>query len=76
MSEVRPVDVLRQVAEAIPEECRENIVIIGSLAAAYAFFGKDDKLSVQTKDVDCMLRPFQLSVEKGKAITRRLKDVG
>lgn len=42
MSKVKPGEILQQVAEAIPAECRANIVIIGSLAAAYAYF-KDNK---------------------------------
>ena len=34
-------------------------MVIGSLAAARAFFTDDDAMLVQTKDIDCMLRPFQ-----------------
>jgi hypothetical protein len=76
MSQVKPGEVLNMVAEAIPRDCRENMVIIRSLAASYAFFGDDDTMTVQTKDVDCMLCPFQFSVEKGKAIMKQLRKNG
>ena len=76
INQVRPWEVIQQVAEAVPAECRDNIVIIGSLAAAYAYFGNNDEMSVRTKDIDCMLKPFQLAVEKGQAISRQLLDAG
>ena len=50
MKDVKPVEVISQVARALPLECREYIVIIGSLAAAYAYFGVDEKMAVRTKD--------------------------
>ena len=61
MSHVKPSEVLKQVADAVPEDCRENIVIIGSLAAAYAYFGDNDKMAVHTKDIDCLLKPFRVA---------------
>ena len=76
MSEVRPWEALEKVAKAIPEFCRENVVIIGSLAVGYAFFGKKDAMAVRTKDIDCLIRPFQVTVDKGQAITRKLLDAG
>lgn len=76
MSQVKAREVLQQVANAVPMECRDNIVIIGSLAAAYAYFGDNDKMVVQTKDIDCLLKPFHIATEKGQAIARRLLDAG
>ena len=35
MSNVTPLQVLKDVAMAVPEDCRSNIVVIGSLAAGY-----------------------------------------
>lgn len=47
-------DVLRQVAQAIPEDVRSDIIIVGSLAAAYQLLRDSDQV-VRTKDVDGML---------------------
>ena len=36
-NELTPAQVMEQVAQAIPEACRSNVIIIGSLAAALFF---------------------------------------
>lgn len=76
MSQVSPYKVLSEVATAVPAACRENIVVIGSLAAGYHFFGDDPTKAVRTKDVDCVLAPSQVAVGAGQRITRQLLDVG
>lgn len=76
MSDVRPWQALDRIAQAVPPSCRPHIVIIGSLAAGYAFFGEHEQMAVRTKDIDCLLKPFQVAVEKGQAIARQLLDAG
>ena len=76
MNHIKPKEVLEKVVDAIPEDCRENIVVIGSLAAAYAYFGNNNKMSVRTKDVDCLLRPFKEATKKGQMIARQMLDAG
>lgn len=76
MSSVSPYQVLHEVSAAIPEHCRQNIVVIGSLAAGYHFFKNDQTKAVRTKDVDCVLEPFHVAVEKGQCIARQLLDGG
>ena len=76
MSQISPSKVLAEVAAAVPTACRENIVVIGSLAAGYHYFGDDPTKAVRTKDVDCVLAPFHAAVGAGQNITRQLLDAG
>jgi len=76
MSKVSPSKVLAEVSDAVPVGCRENIVVIGSLAAGYHFFRGDDSKMVRTKDVDCVLEPFHAAVGAGQSIARQLLDAG
>ena len=76
MSQVSPHKVLAAVAAAIPENCRRNVVIIGSLAVGYHFFRADESKAVRTKDVDCVLEPFHEAVGAGQNIARQLLDSG
>src|ERR1017187_3788121 len=69
---ISPSAVLKQVAEAIPQDFRQNIIIVGSLAAGYYFFGDNSKLQVRTKDVDCLLSPRIRAIPAGQAVANRL----
>lgn len=69
---ISPSTVLKQVAAAIPEDFRRNIIIIGSLAAGYYFFADNPKLQVRTKDVDCLLAPRIQAIPAGQTVTNRL----
>ena len=69
---VSPRAVLEQVAHAIPEDCRANVIIIGSLAVGYYFFGNDSRMRVHTKDIDCLLTPRVRALPAAKAVTERL----
>jgi hypothetical protein len=69
---VSPRMVLEEIAKAIPVDCRENIIIVGSLAAGYHFFGNDAALMVRTKNADCLLSPRVRAIPAGIAIIERL----
>lgn len=69
---ISPRTVLEQVSKAIPVSLHKNIIIIGSLAAGYYFFGEDEKFKVRTKDVDCLLSPRIEAIPVGQAVTDQL----
>jgi hypothetical protein len=70
--EVSPRKVLAQIAAALPSEVHPNIIIIGSLAAAYWLSHGDETFGVRTKDVDCVLSPHFVAVEAGRAVVEKL----
>ena len=70
--EVPPRRGLAEVAAAVPPDVHPNIIIIGSLAAAYWLFQGDDTFGVRTKDIDCVLSPHLSAVEKGRAVAEKL----
>jgi len=73
---VSPRKVLAEVAAALPAEVHANIVIIGSLAAAYWFSRGDDSFSVYTKDIDSVVSPHMAAAEKGRVIAAKLLAAG
>lgn len=74
--EISASQVLREVAAAIPGDVRSNIIVIGSLAAAYALLANDGATGVRTKGVDCVLSPSVSAVDKGRSLTQALLEAG
>jgi hypothetical protein len=72
IQEVFPRQVLEQVSTALPPEVKENIIIIGSLAAAFCLFEDESSIGVRTKDIDCVLSPYIQAVGAGKSIAEQL----
>jgi len=74
---ISPKGVISEVAAAVPSECLGNIVIVGSLAAGYRFFSGDaEQYLIQTKDVDCVIRPRIAALSAGKEVTEHLFEGG
>lgn len=69
---VSPKAVLVQVANALPQDCRQDVIIIGSLAAGYHFFSDDGSKGIRTKDIDCMFSPHAKAVAVAAKVTERL----
>jgi hypothetical protein len=76
MSNVSPSLILAKVATSVPHECLPNMIIIGSLAAGYHFFGADRDLYVRTKDIDSVLRPRNTAVKSAEAVAEKLIGAG
>lgn len=74
MTTLTPDAVLAEIAAALPEDCRSQVIIIGSLAAGYHFFAGDAQRSIRTKDVDCMFSPHATAVAAAGEVTQRLLD--
>jgi len=73
---VTPNDIFAKISVSLSAEVREHIVVIGSLAAGYHFFHADASVSVQTKDIDCVLEPFATAVGVGRSIHEQLTQAG
>jgi hypothetical protein len=73
---ISPRAVLARVASQVPEHCRGNIIVIGSLAAAYHLFAERSEALVRTKDIDCMLVPRLEAVRAGKSVADALLASG
>lgn len=72
MTPLTPDAVMAQIAAALPPDCRQNVIIIGSLAAGYHYFAEDGRRSIRTKDVDCMFSPHAKAVAVAAQVTERL----
>jgi hypothetical protein len=67
-----PSEVLDQVAHALPENLRANVIIVGSLAAGYHFFAGDGAAAIRTKDIDCLFSPHAKAVAAAVGVTEQL----
>ena len=76
ISSLSPAQVLHDIATALPKECLPNVVIIGSLAGAFHFFGDDNERSVRTKDVDCMFVPHAKAISAAGTVVATLMHQG
>jgi hypothetical protein len=71
-----PRAVLARVTPHLPEECRANIIVVGSLAAAYQLLGEHPDGMVRTKDIDCLLVPRVEAVRVGTSVADALLAAG
>lgn len=67
---------LRRVAERVPQSLRANIVVIGSIATAWAFRDVARTSMVATKDIDLLLQPSIDAVSTAEALGERLLSEG
>lgn len=69
-------DLLRRVAEKVPLALRANVVVIGSIATAWAFRDVSGTYSVATKDIDLLLRPAVDAVATAETLGHELLEEG
>jgi hypothetical protein len=73
---ISPRAVLEQVAGALPAKVRTHLIVVGSLAAGFHFFGGRRAMGVRTKDADCLLSPRLAAMAAGKALADELLAAG
>lgn len=69
-------ELLRRVAEKVPPALRSNVVVIGSIATAWAFRDVSGTSSVATKDIDLVLRPAVTAVTTAESLGHQLIQDG
>lgn len=74
MKELSHQTIFALIGNAVPQELQGNMIIIGSLAAAYSFFDDQSGEGVRTKDVDCMLSPGTKAIPVARDVTQKLLD--
>jgi hypothetical protein len=67
--------VLHRLSLELPEACRKQVIIVGSLAAAAQLIDTDDT-ELRTKDIDGMIAPSACVVATGASLATTLLDRG
>lgn len=73
---VSPRAVLKQISDALPAKVRDHVIVVGSLAAGFRFFGDRVEMGVRTKDADCLLSPHLAALTAGTALAAELLKAG
>ena len=74
--ELDAAELLQRVADKIPLALRPNVVVIGSIATAWAFRDVSGTHSVATKDIDIVLRPAINAVATAQSLGQELLREG
>ena len=72
MAEIAASVVLEQLARALPDARKPHVIVVGSLAAAYQFFGSESHQVLTTKDLDVMFTPHAKAVVSAREVTEQL----
>jgi hypothetical protein len=76
MFELDAAKLLKCLAEHVPKALRGNVVVIGSIATAWAFRDVSGNAMVATKDIDLLLRPAIEAVPTAEALGEDLLRAG
>lgn len=75
-AELDAASLLGRVAAQVPASLRAHIVVIGSIAAAWAFRDVSGTQTVATKDIDLLLRPAVDAVATAQTLGQVMLDEG
>jgi len=75
MTKLDPRALFRELAEHLPEDLREHVLVVGSLAAARAHVVRLRSEAVNTQDADLLIHPAG-DVESARRTAERLLDAG
>jgi len=73
---ILPAKVLGEIAKAVPDSCKDKLIVIGSLAVGFYYRDELNGMAVRTKDADCLLSPRIAAVHVGIKITEELMAAG
>src|SRR5206468_20483 len=71
----KPLHILDLIAAHVPADLRPNVLVVGSIAAAYHFRDQLQEGEVRTKDVDIVIQPAG-AIKQCHAIAMRLLAEG
>jgi hypothetical protein len=74
--ELDAAELLRRVADRIPSALRPHVVVIGSIASAWAFRDVSGTHTVATKDIDLLLRPAVDAIATAEWLGQSLLETG
>ena len=75
MSQLNPTKLFQRIAKDIPKTLHQNLIVTGSLAAAYEFQTRLAGQAVNTKDADLVVHPAG-SVDSCAKMTEHLLEIG
>jgi len=75
MIQPNPAELFARLAHELPRELHEHLVVVGSLAAAYAFRVQLEHRGVKTKDADLVIHPAG-DIGSCAAMAERLRNGG
>jgi hypothetical protein len=75
-TELDAAALLQRVAEKVPPRLRANVVVVGSIATAWAFRDISGTSTVATKDIDLILRPAVDAVGTAETLAGELLTSG
>jgi hypothetical protein len=70
-----PELLFRRIAQAVPRDLHKNLLLVGSIAAAYAFRNQLQQRGVNTKDADVVITPAG-AVDESREIATQLLNAG